>query len=222
MARSPSACSSVHASMARKSLRSSSNNPCSSATRKTTCSTSLCTWFKSSRRASSSGPISLIVVCTGKPCLPKISQKMTGLAAGLKLLMPQTVSRSCSLGEGVAGAARPDKSPLTSARNTGTPCALNCSAMTCRVTVLPVPVAPAMRPCRFASAGSSSALAPVLFVPMWILSAMVSSRSRYYSRNRAAGVRPPRHPVLVPARRYAIIQVNEKDRPVAPGPALLR
>ena len=42
----------------------------------------------------------------------------------------------------------PDKSPFTSARNTGTPAALNISAMRRRVTVLPVPVAPAIRPWR--------------------------------------------------------------------------
>ena len=35
-----------------------------------------------------------------------------------------------------------------SAANTGTPMAESCSARTWRVTVLPVPVAPAMRPCR--------------------------------------------------------------------------
>jgi hypothetical protein len=46
---------------------------------------------------------------------------------------------------------------------TGTPMAEKASAMTCSVMVLPVPVAPAMRPCRLASAGSrqtSRAAAP--------------------------------------------------------------
>ena len=32
--------------------------------------------------------------------------------------------------------------------STGTPAADSCSAITCRVLVLPVPVAPATRPCR--------------------------------------------------------------------------
>jgi hypothetical protein len=36
-----------------------------------------------------------------------------------------------------------------SARNTGTPCSTSCSAMSWRVLVLPVPVAPATSPCRF-------------------------------------------------------------------------
>ena len=38
--------------------------------------------------------------------------------------------------------------------NTGVPMRENDSASTCRVTVLPVPVAPVMQPCRFAKAGS--------------------------------------------------------------------
>jgi len=48
----------------------------------------------------------------------------------------------------------PEKSPLTSAMKTGTPARENFSASTCSVTVLPVPVAPATSPWRFASAGS--------------------------------------------------------------------
>ncbi len=44
--------------------------------------------------------------------------------------------------------------PLTSAANTGTPMRLKASAITCSVTVLPVPVAPATRPWRFAICGS--------------------------------------------------------------------
>ena len=48
----------------------------------------------------------------------------------------------------------PDRSPFTSAQNTGTPAAENCSAITCRVTVLPVPVAPATSPWRLARASN--------------------------------------------------------------------
>ena len=43
----------------------------------------------------------------------------------------------------------PERSPLMSAANTGTPALLICSVMSCNVLVLPVPVAPATRPCRF-------------------------------------------------------------------------
>ena len=46
--------------------------------------------------------------------------------------------------------AIPVTSPLTSAMNTGTPASEKPSASTLRVTVLPVPVAPAMRPWRLA------------------------------------------------------------------------
>jgi hypothetical protein len=54
------------------------------------------------------------------------------------------------LGFASPGWLMPAMSPLTSAMNTGTPAADKPSATTCRVTVLPVPVAPAMRPCRLA------------------------------------------------------------------------
>ena len=43
-------------------------------------------------------------------------------------------------------AATPERSPLMSAANTGTPARANPSASTCSVTVLPVPVAPVTRP----------------------------------------------------------------------------
>ena len=43
----------------------------------------------------------------------------------------------------------PDRSPLMSAAKTGTPAREMASASTCSVLVLPVPVAPATRPCRF-------------------------------------------------------------------------
>ena len=48
------------------------------------------------------------------------------------------------------GVERPETSPFTSATNTETPAAESCSASTCSVRVLPVPVAPAISPCRFA------------------------------------------------------------------------
>jgi hypothetical protein len=44
----------------------------------------------------------------------------------------------------------PERSPFTSAAKTGTPAAENCSAMIWSVTVLPVPVAPAITPWRLA------------------------------------------------------------------------
>jgi hypothetical protein len=47
------------------------------------------------------------------------------------------------------GIASPERSPLTSAANTGTPAADSASASSCSVRVLPVPVAPAISPWRF-------------------------------------------------------------------------
>ena len=45
---------------------------------------------------------------------------------------------------------RPERPPFMSAMKQGTPAWLNVSVITCRVTVLPVPVAPAINPWRFA------------------------------------------------------------------------
>src|SRR3984893_13289443 len=51
----------------------------------------------------------------------------------------------------------PERSPLMSAANIGTPARANPSAITCSETVFPVPVAPVTRPWRFASANVSHA-----------------------------------------------------------------
>src|ERR1700761_6095926 len=64
----------------------------------------------------------------------------------------------------------PERSPLMSAANTGTPARAKPSAITCRVTVLPVPVAPVASPWRFASASVSQAGCSPL--PTKILSAV--------------------------------------------------
>ena len=54
--------------------------------------------------------------------------------------------RSATLPLNVPAFTKPDKSPLTSTKKTGTPSSLNASAILRSVTVLPVPVAPAIRP----------------------------------------------------------------------------
>ena len=59
-------------------------------------------------------------------------------------------------------------SPFTSAMKTGTPMSLNDSAITFRVTVLPVPVAPATSPCRLAIPGSRKSGSPAAFCAIWI------------------------------------------------------
>ena len=64
----------------------------------------------------------------------------------------------------------PDRSPLISAANTGTPARAKPSAITCNDTVLPVPVAPVTRPCRLASASDSQPVCSPL--PMKIFSSV--------------------------------------------------
>jgi hypothetical protein len=100
-------------------------------------------------RASSSGPISLMVVRIGWPFSPYRSQNTTGAALGLSV-SPMPAARASSFSLGDPGSAMPDRSPFTSAQNTGTPASEKPWAMICRVTVLPVPVAPATTPCRLA------------------------------------------------------------------------
>ena len=62
---------------------------------------------------------------------------------------PILAVRVSSLSDGCPGMAIPDRSPLTTAAKTGTPAAEICSAISCSVLVLPVPVAPETSPCRF-------------------------------------------------------------------------
>src|SRR5262245_60704129 len=84
--------------------------------------------------------------------------------------------------------ATPERSPLMSAAKTGTPALEKPSARTCRVTVLPVPVAPVTRPCRLANASVSTSgfvLRPTKIVPassptgcasfVWVCSSTTSS-----------------------------------------------
>ena len=66
---------------------------------------------------------------------------------------------------GSPGAARPDTSPFTSAANTDTPATDSCSAIVCRVIVLPVPVAPAIRPWRFIMRSGSATTASAASSP---------------------------------------------------------
>ena len=73
----------------------------------------------------------------GRPCRPRSARPRAARAVIRSPASP--------------GAAMPDRSPLMSARKTGTPWADSCSAISCRVLVLPVPVAPATRPCRFST-----------------------------------------------------------------------
>src|SRR3954471_24867161 len=62
--------------------------------------------------------------------------------------MPSSASRLAAGPSASPGAASPETSPFMSAANTGTPAADSCSVSSCSVLVLPVPVAPAIRPWR--------------------------------------------------------------------------
>ena len=65
---------------------------------------------------------------------------------------PSSLARRTKAGLASPGMLIPERSPFTSAAKTATPAREKPSARTCRVTVLPVPVAPATRPCRLPSA----------------------------------------------------------------------
>ena len=104
-------------------------------------------------RASSSGPRSLTVARTGWPCSPNTSHKVTGKAANSGVGSLRSAMILPSLSPSVPACEMPVRSPLTSAMNTGTPAREKASARVCSVMVLPVPVAPVIRPCRLALSG---------------------------------------------------------------------
>ncbi len=138
---------------------SSSSRPLSSATLKTSVSTPCLRLVEvqDARRAGAARGRET-VARTGWPCSPKTSQNTTGNAGELRRVDAPIALRAAP---GASATSRPAwlipaRSPFTSAMNTGTPMALKRSAITCSVTVLPVPVAPVIRPWRFASAGSSA------------------------------------------------------------------
>ncbi len=145
-------------SMARRSFRSSSSRPASSATLNTRLSTPAWVSFSSSMRASNRGPMSDTVARTGWPMAPspsaRASQKVTGWPWKRCSARPSFSMRSFTLGLSPPGWEMPDRSPFTSDMKQGTPMLEKCSARVCRVTVLPVPVAPVISPCRLAIWGS--------------------------------------------------------------------
>ncbi len=100
--------------------------------------------------------MSLMVARTGWPCSPHTSHSVTGQPAQAGSGSLSESSRFFIRSDSVPGLQMPVRSPLTSAMNTGTPIREKCSASTCSVIVLPVPVAPVMQPWRLASAGSSA------------------------------------------------------------------
>ncbi len=123
-------------------------------------------------RDSSNGPISVTVARTGWPCSPNTSQNMVENWSTWKV-SPISPARLVMKSLASPVSAIPERSPLMSAAKTGTPARAKPSAITCSVTVLPVPVAPVTRPCRLASASVSHASCSPL--PMKIFSAVSAS-----------------------------------------------
>ena len=148
------ALSPTYCSMARRSFRSSSSRPLSSAILNTRFSTPSWVSLRLSMRPSSSGPMSEMVARTGWPCSPNTSHSVVGQAWGVGKSSPRSLSTPASLSPILPGWLAPVRSPLMSAMNTGTPMREKFSARVCRVTVLPVPVAPVMRPWRLARPGN--------------------------------------------------------------------
>src|SRR6478735_304841 len=104
--------------------------------------------------------------------------------------MPSSAARASSASAcanvGEPAMAMPERSPFTSARNTGTPAAEKSSARPCRVTVLPVPVAPAISPWRLALASSSICRSPLAPSPRKI--AAIAEVLRSFARGLARGL----------------------------------
>jgi hypothetical protein len=105
-------------------------------------------------RPSSNGPMSETVARTGWPCSPNTSHKVTGQAMDSGVSSARSLRMAAIFSPMAPAWLMPVRSPLTSAMNTGTPIFEKFSARVCRVTVLPVPVAPVIRPWRLARAGS--------------------------------------------------------------------
>jgi hypothetical protein len=89
---------------------------------------------------------------------------------------PALLQASASLPDSWPAWLMPVRSPLTSAMKTGTPMREKPSASFCSVTVLPVPVAPVIRPCRLARPGRKHSVAPFLAISSG--SAMGVSKSK--------------------------------------------
>ena len=150
---------------ARRSLRSSIGSPALSAKWKTSPSDDSCTSFSPSTFESRVGPNDVMVARSGSPePSPPNASSSTGQATPDQVC-PTSVARAVTLSLVSPACARPDRSPLMSAASTGTPAAESCSAISCSVLVLPVPVAPATRPCRLTIASGMRTAASGRAVP---------------------------------------------------------
>ena len=132
--------------VALRSLRSSSGRSLSSQYLKMSARIDVCVSLRSRTLPSSSGPNEWTEARTWAPSLPDSDRNSTGWPDGSNVQASE-VTRSMSFAFVASpGAARPVRSPLMSATKTGTPAFDSWPASSCRVLVLPVPVAPAISP----------------------------------------------------------------------------
>ena len=125
----------------------------SSAILKVSVSTPAWVSFRFSMRESSSGPISETVVRTGWPCSPKASQNTTGHGFERQVLELELLDALLDLPFGLPRLGQPGEIAFHVRHEDRHAEALKPSAMRCSVTVLPVPVAPAISPWRLAKRG---------------------------------------------------------------------
>ena len=131
-----------------RSLRSSSGRSLSSQYLKTRARIDVWVSLRSRTLPSSNGPKEWTVARTWAPSLPDSDRYSTGWPEASNV-QPSEVTRSTTFGLVASpGAASPVRSPLMSATKTGTPAFESWPARSWSVLVLPVPVAPAIRPCR--------------------------------------------------------------------------
>ena len=97
---------------------------------------------------SSSGPNDEMLARTWAPLLPDSDRISTGCPAAWNVHASDVQRSMVRWSVASPGAPTPDRSPLTSTANTGTPSAESWPANSWSVLVLPVPVAPAISPWR--------------------------------------------------------------------------
>ena len=130
----------------------------SSATLNTIFKTPSCASDRFNIFESNIGPISESVTLIGIPFSPNKSQNSTGYSWKLNPFSSREKSSTFFAMKSFVAPTftSPETSPFISAKNTGTPKSEKDSAKTFKVTVLPVPVAPAITPCLLAIFGNKN------------------------------------------------------------------
>ncbi len=105
-----------------------------------------CVSFSSKILLNKIGPKSLTVARSLAPGSSEIDKNSTGEACGSKGKLRASILSCAFLSSEFAAAPIPDKSPLISINNVGTPFRESCSAIICKDFVFPVPVAPPINP----------------------------------------------------------------------------